>query len=159
MSTISIPYNAVHDKSDSKFNKHLAARYRAALDMGVCCQPDLGDDDILRVKLLKPHRLKPTEIADIVAAGGEVQGAEVYVRVDPDQACLLADEPETWQEWLVSQAPHIVPAQPGDGFLYFGCRDGGGAWSGRKIKLLLDSGITLLTRKEFIAANPAPENP
>lgn len=156
---ICLPYDRLLDKGNRQFSKALRARYDAALAVGVVGAPDLGDDDILRVALHKPHRIKPADIVAIVKAGGEVEGSEIYAQVDPATACLLSGEPETWAEWLAQQAPNIVPSDPADGFLYFGCRDAGGAWSGRKLKLLHDAGVTLLTRKEFMEANPSPANP
>lgn len=156
---ITIPYNVIHDKNDGQFNADLKARYSEALALGVVASPVLGEDDVLRVELLNSRRIKPSEAVAIVGAGGEVEGAEIYAKVVSDNDCLLSEDSETWGEWLTAQYPHIVTADPEDGYLYFCCRDGGGAWSGSKLKQLADASISLLTRAEYQAANPIPENP
>lgn len=95
-------------------------------------------------------------IADVISAaeqGQETLGFECFAMVDPVGDCpVCSEEVETWSDWLAKQAPWIVPADPGDGFLYFGTKDSSGFWPGTKLLLMYNNGAVLLTAEEYRAA-------
>ena len=71
----------------------------------------------------------------------------VFALVRPDDVCpisTLVDDDgapvvETWAEWFPRQYPHIAPADPGDGYLYFELRPGGVPMTTAEIAALPDT--------------------
>ena len=87
----------------------------------------------------------------------------VFARVSPDDSCPLsqkvddAGDPvaETWAEWFTNQYPHIAPAAPGDGYLYFELRPGGVPMTKEQVKAL-PWNVKRLTANQYREATYVP---
>ena len=94
-----------------------------------------------------------SEVISAAEQGQETLGFECFAMVDPSGDCPVCSmEGQTWSDWLEKQSPWIVPADPGDGFLYFGTKDSSGFWPGTKLLSMYNNGAVLLTAEEYRAA-------